>query len=205
MRYLCLVLFIWLVSGCSSFKEVELGNQRHNSKESRVILIPMEDFDTGALERVARQIEEKHQFSVAAFTAMGASLQAYDIDKRQYVANEIARLATRELLNHGIRICEKTVIVLTNNDINDSAFRLRYVFSSHYDQACLSVISTARINPVNYGQRKDEKLVYQRLMKLVNKSIGLHHYKYPVSSSRGSVMFGPILGPNDLDSVGVWY
>ncbi len=69
----------------------------------------------------------------------------------------------------------------------------------------MSVISTARINPVNFGNPKNERLVTQRLMKLINKSIGLNHYKYKVSTNKSNVMYGPIMSPMDLDKVGDWY
>ena len=69
----------------------------------------------------------------------------------------------------------------------------------------LSVVSTARIDPINYNLPKDEKLRDERLMKLINKAIGLQVYKYKVSSDMSSVMYGPIMGVEDLDRVGSWY
>jgi len=167
--------------------------------------MPMADFDSGTLSEIALEIEEQHKFSVSTYTAMGVNGQIYDMEHKQYVTNEIARATHKVLSDHGISFCEKSVIVLTNKDLNNADFRLRYVFSSHFDRACMSVISTARINPVNYGNPKNERLVTQRLMKLINKSIGLNDYKYKVSSDKSNVMYGPVMSPLDLDKVGGWY
>jgi len=69
----------------------------------------------------------------------------------------------------------------------------------------ISVISTARIDPVTYDLPRDDKLRNERLMKLVNKAIGQQVHRYPVSSDRRSVMYGPIMSLDDLDAIGAWY
>jgi predicted Zn-dependent protease len=207
LKFLPLLLIFFLAScvNTSKFPKVELGNSNHDKQNSELILIPMEDFNAGLLASIAETLEAKHKFQISAFTAMGVSENMFDQEHKQYKTNEIARTTRDILSNNGISFCDKAVIVLTNIDINDSSFRLRYLFSSHYDRACLSIISTARINPINYGEPKDDYLVMDRLMKLINKSIGLNHYKYKTSSNKQSVMYGPIMSPMDLDKVGDWY
>jgi hypothetical protein len=37
---------------------------------------------------------------------------------------------------------------------------------------------------------------------MVSKNVGILYYKLPQKSDRKSVMFGPILGIDDLDSIG---
>ncbi len=204
MNKVIIIFVAILLSSCSSYKKVDLGNQEHNTRESKVIIIPA-DFSIGLAGQITDALERRHDFKISMLTNMGLSENMYSSEHKQYIANEIAKTAGRALLNQGLKFCDKTVIVLTNNDINNSDFRFRYLFSSHFDRACLSVISTARINPANYGLPRNDKLVTERLIKLINKSIGLHHYKYSVSSNQNSVMYGPIMGPDDLDKIGSWY
>jgi hypothetical protein len=45
----------------------------------------------------------------------------------------------------------------------------------------------------------------ERALKLINKAIGYGVYGYEASSDINSVMYGPIMGPDDLDRVGSWY
>lgn len=199
------VLTIGLVACSSQYTKTELGNLNHDKSDSRVLLIPLNDFDSHALSSIAKKIENSHKVSVSTFPTMGVDEDTFDTSRQQYKADYIARNAGDALQQNGLSFCEKAVIVLTNKDINSSDFQLRYLFSQHFHAACISVISTARINPINFGMRADDDLLEQRLMKLINKALGFYLYKYESSSNRSSVMFGPILSPNDLDTIGSWY
>lgn len=205
LKFTGLFFLVCLMSGCSSFSQVELGNSFHDKSDSKVVLMPVGDFPSRPLAIIAASLEEKHGFSVSTFTNMGVDGSMYNTARRQYVTNEIARGAGKILVSNGHQFCDKAVIVLTNKDINTADFRLRYVFSSHFHGACLSVISTARINPVNFGGSPNDRLVMDRLMKLINKAIGFHHYDLEVATNKESVMYGPIMSPMDLDEVGIWY
>jgi hypothetical protein len=58
------------------------------------------------------------------------------------------------------------------------------------------------MDPVNFGYLPDDELLQTRLRKMLSKNIGIMYYKLPQKSDRRSVMFGPILGIHDLDSMG---
>lgn len=206
MKILIMTYLLLFLTGCgSAYEKVELGNNMHNKSEIKVILVPMQDFNLKILSKLVLDLEKYHNFNVTSYTTMGANKNMYNKERKQFISNEIAREALYVLKRNGLLPCSKTVVVLTNKDINTSDFTLRYNFSTHFDKACMSIVSTARINPVNYDLPKNDPLVYERLMKLVNKAIGLHYYKYVISTNINSVMYGPIMGPGDLDSVGNWY
>tara|TARA_R110000823_G_scaffold47903_18_gene121993 strand:- start:24466 stop:24651 length:186 start_codon:yes stop_codon:yes gene_type:complete len=44
-----------------------------------------------------------------------------------------------------------------------------------------------------------------RALKLINKAIGYGVHELEASPNIDSVMYGPIMGPDDLDRVGDWY
>lgn len=205
MKAILVVSVAVLISSCASFSRTELGNIAHDKSGLKVVLIPMEDFGVRPLAEIVSRIERAHGFGVSTFTNMGVDETMYNSKRKQYLANAIAGNAVDVLEGYGYSRCDIAAIVLTNRDINNADFLLRYVFASHFDEVCLSVISTARLNPVNYGRPANDILVMERLMKMINKSIGLNYYKYRISANWESVMYGPIMSPQDLDRVGAWY
>lgn len=211
MKILLAFLAILMLAGCAGQQtpqtpeKVPLGNTGFSTEEAKVILIPMEGINAQEVDRLASYIEARHKVRVRTYTTLGKNAGMYNGDKQQFVAEMIADAAWDALRGQGDANLDKAVIVLTKDDINTSDFRLRYVFSSHFDKARLSVISAARINPVNYNLPPDPELTRHRLEKLINKSLGLNLYGYPISSDRRNVMYGPIMGPDDLDGIGEWY
>jgi hypothetical protein len=59
------------------------------------------------------------------------------------------------------------------------------------------VISTARFNAYRAG----EAMQMQRLRKMITKNLGILYYGLGSSQDPGSVMYGQIMGPDDLDAV----
>lgn len=202
------MFFLIFISSCSSnssYKQTKLGNSKYNAGFTSVLLIPLQDFSSATLDSIAINIEEQHYIKVSSYTAMGTDETMYNDQKEQYITENLMLNAAKIMHNNGLQACQKTVLILTNKDINTSSFRLRYVFSSHAHAVCISVISTARINPINYNSSKNDDLTKSRLNKLINKALGYHLYKLEASSNINSVMYGPILSPMDLDKVGDWY
>ncbi len=75
----------------------------------------------------------------------------------------------------------------------------------HFFNDQLTVMSLARIDPRSYRQLANHELVLDRATKLINKALGYHIYGYKASSDAGNVMYGPIMGLDDLDRVNMWY
>ncbi len=64
------------------------------------------------------------------------------------------------------------------------------------------MVSSTRMDPVNFRQPPDPALLHTRLRKMISKNIGIMHYRLPQSTDRNSVLYGPILSLADLDSIG---
>jgi hypothetical protein len=58
------------------------------------------------------------------------------------------------------------------------------------------------MDPVNLREPPDPALLHTRLRKMVSKNIGIMHYRLPQTTDRNSVLYGPILSLDDLDSIG---
>lgn len=195
---LMLFLFVWL-AGCATPGRVELGNKEYGQTPIDIYLVPMEGISLAYATSIAREIESHYKLRTKATTVMGKDPSMFNSVRQQYIANAIAKRAD-EIINALKNPNEHPfVLVLTPYDINAQEFDLRFLFAAHYQR--ISVVSTARIDPVNYGLPRDDKLRDERLMKLINKTIGQQVLHYPISSDRNNMMFGPIMGLDDLDSI----
>ena len=203
VKLLLIVLWTFYLAGCATPARVELGNQDYEQPLIDIYLVPMEGISAALASSIAKEIEFRHRLKTKAITTMGQDATMFNAERRQYIANEIARRAD-EIIK-GLKRPEEQpfVLVLTPYDINAAEFNLRFLFAAHLNG--ISIISTARIDPFNYGLPRDDKLRDERLMKLINKAIGQQILHYSISSDRRSVMYGPIMGLEDLDSIGSWY
>lgn len=169
----------------------------------RIYLLPMEGISPELALSVAKDIESRHKLKTKVTTTMGKDPSMFNAERQQYTANEIAKEADQIVKRIKRPDEQPFILVLTPYDINAREFNLRFLFAAHLKG--ISVVSTARIDPVNYGQPRDDKLRDDRLLKLINKAIGQQILGYPISSDRKSVMYGPIMGLDDLDAIGREY
>lgn len=192
------VFLLSLLVGCS-------GANQADSSGPDVLFVQMQDFNRAETVRLVKYLQDRHGLDVLWTGPLDFAPVMYVPARNQYLADEIARVARNAVSNKGLEKDSLTIIVLTHKDLNTRGFAAPYLIAAHFDRNNISVISTARIDPVNYGAQPDRKLLQERLEKLVNKSVGLHHYHYPVSDDPGSVMFGPVTTPAELDGVAEWY
>jgi len=202
-----LIFTILVIRACLPVKS-HLGNGEHKILEQKIVIIPMTGMPMLFLQSLEKTLEQQHQADILVTTAMGKGEEMLLKNSDQYDATYLANLG----LDIGKRIKRKNafIIVLTNEDINYSKSGLRYVFSSHYDG--VSVISLARVNPINFGANISlievpiiQQRTLDRAIKLINKAIGYGLYEYEASSNINNVMYGPIMSLDDLDQVGSWY
>jgi predicted Zn-dependent protease len=185
-----------------------IGNQAHTAAGETIVIMPMAGIPPAFLKALERELEEQHNTDILVTTAMGKGDEMLMPDQGQYDASYLAGL--------GLEIAKRIhrensfLIVLTNEDINYPESGFRYVYSAHYGD--ISVVSLARINDMNFGVIPGIIAVpamfskmQERALKLINKAVGYGVYGYEASSNLDSVMYGPIMGPDDLDRVGTWY
>jgi len=203
MKLLLSIVVLGLLAGCAAADRVELGNQTYSDLPVRVYLVPMEGIPPAYAASIAQHIEFRHKLRTKATTVLGKQPSMFDTEHRQYIANEIAKQADQVIKKPSAPIEQPFIIILTPYDINAQEFNLRFLFAAHFQG--VSVISTARIDPVNYRLPRNDQLRDARLMKLIDKAIGQQVHRYPISSDRKSVMYGPIMSVDDLDAIGAWY
>ncbi len=198
------ILVVWVYFP----KKAHIGNQNHVVSNQKIIIIPMAGIPTKFLHSLEKTLEEQHKTNVLVTTDMGKGNEMLIEGSDQYNSNVLAGIGNE--IGKNIGRDDAFLIVLTNEDINYPDSGLRYIYSAHYEG--ISVVSLARINPRNFGVNLDLISIpgkflkmKERALKLINKSIGYGVYGYEASSNIKSVMYGPIMGPDDLDKVGSSY
>ena len=81
----------------------------------------------------------------------------------------------------------------------------RYAFSLRSNENSVAVVSYARMDPAYLGNTPDEELLRSRLRKMVIKNIGIMYYGLPVSRDPRSVLYGNVLGLDDLDCMSEFF
>ncbi len=155
--------------------------------------------------KISNNLSTSHNLSSKVTSTLPISELSINTSTNQIDAGSIAQNAQELITLNNLSGGRKAFIVLTTYDLNYLNSGLSYVFSAHYEQISLSVISVARADPQNYNLPADDSLKTNRLMKLINKSIGLNYYAYPTTTDINSVMYGPVMSPDDLDAAGAWY
>lgn len=77
--------------------------------------------------------------------------------------------------------------------------RWRFTFSLRSRDRRVAVVSYARMDPKNLGEPADAEVLQSRLRKMVLKNIGIMYFGLPASGNPRSVLYGNILGVDDLD------
>ena len=121
---------------------------------------------------------------------------AMDRERVQVVAEELAS-SLRRLPQHGRHL----LIGLTAYDMYIRGYPWEWAFA-YRDGQRVVVVSTARMDESNWGMPAAPDRLRARLRKMVAKNLGLMYYGLKQTSDRRSVLFGPILGLDDLDAIG---
>lgn len=203
----CLLLLIFIGCGCISrdINEFKLGNRDYSNETIGIWLIPVFGADSSIVADLEKRLQKQHGVRVKATTEMGLDAHHFDEVHQQFIADRIAHSAVVILNKLRGAYSKAPAIIIIPGDMNDEDFRLRYIFSKHFFNDRLTVMSLARIDPRSYRQPTNHDLVLDRATKLINKALGYHMYGYKASSDVGSVMYGPIMGLEDLDSVNIWF
>jgi predicted Zn-dependent protease len=74
-----------------------------------------------------------------------------------------------------------------------------FTFSLRDEDNHVAVVSYARMDPTLFGNERDDALTETRLFKMIAKDIGIICYGREVSQNPRSVLYGNILGTDELD------
>jgi len=159
-----------------------------------VYLAPMGDFPRDKAEALVAHYREKFGLAIEITASMPLPADAFDYQRSQIGAERLLEaIAASDV---AVEDPDAVIIGLTKVDMYIEWSHWRYAYALRSDGSH-AVVSTARFD----AYRADEAQQMQRLRKMVTKNLGILYYGLGQSEDPGSVMFGPILGPGDLDRV----
>ena len=144
--------------------------------------------------------KQRYDLTIEILPPIGLEPMVVDERRPQLIAEELIELMKRRYPEHA-RSPQSILIGITEGDMYIREVNWRFAFARR-DGDRFAIVSSARMDPVSFGYLPDEELLQTRLRKMLSKNIGIMYYKLPQKSDRRSVMFGPILGIDDLDSMG---
>ncbi len=166
----------------------------------RVYFVPLGEFPLASVEHLVTHYRDKYGLAIETLGVVQLEPGVVNTDRRQLIAEELIALMKRkypELAADPGAI----LIGITPSDMYIQAVAWRFAFAARREGR-FAVVSSARMDPVNFRKPPDTDLLHTRLRKIVSKNVGIMHYRLPQSSDRDSVMYGPILSLDDLDSIG---
>lgn len=97
----------------------------------------------------------------------------------------------------------KTIyIVLAPHDLNQTGSDKGYVYTAHFPEQRLAIISLSRLSDTFYGMTDTPNVTRARLYKMTKMAIGTHYYNLGPTTNLDSVMFSSIDSRYDLDRMG---
>ena len=167
-------------------------------RETGVFLVPLDRTPTATLEELANRFRRRY----AAPTQVLARIRS----ERHTVSAERKQLDGAALINELAHAYPapnaRTVIIgVTHHDIFFSgAPDDRFTFGVRAATRN-AVVSTARMNPVNYGLEPDAELLRQRLEKMTLRYLGELYFRLPRVSNDRSVLRDSIRSLSDIDEM----
>lgn len=181
-----------------SFEDFALSLNRESGKE-KLYLIPLNDFSTSSLDRLVAYYKEKNGIDAIATQPLPLRLAAIDNRRQQLVAEQIIELMKR---THPKLVADPNAILigLTDEDMYIHKKNWQFAFS-YRTQGRFAVVSSARMNPINFGAPADDDLLDSRMRKMVSKNIGMLYYQLPTNHDPRSVLYSNVRDVKDLDNM----
>jgi YD repeat-containing protein len=166
---------------------------------ARPYLVPLGDVRSVEAHDLPPYYANALGLSVELLAPLPLEPRAFDHARAQFSAPELVATMKRRLpalANDPTAV----LIGLTDADIYIPDKNWRFAFSYREDER-FAVVASARLTPFLHRLLPRESLLRSRVRKMVSKNIGLLVYRLPLSDDPTSLLYGQILGVDDLDLV----
>ncbi|EIP99987.1 putative Zn-dependent protease [Opitutaceae bacterium TAV1] len=168
-------------------------------------LIPLEGFPPAGATGLQQTFSRELGLIVRVAPPVRREAAMFDTSSGQMIAARVRDSLRAQMLALGNVVPRTAFIALVGDDLNLGDARQRYVYSAHFPQQHLSVVSLARLRDAFYGTRDTPELTERRLYKITKAAIGAQYYRLPPSASLDSVMFSPVSTRYDIDRLGTGF
>lgn len=162
---------------------------------SVVFLVPV-DAAPELIDDLAGYYRENLKLDVQILDPVEVNAEAFDRERRQYVAEELIELLRD---THGVHAKSGPVIGVTSGDMYIKEVRWQFAFSRR--QAPYAIVSYARMDPRRLGEMAGRERLLRRLRKMTTRNIGVLVYRIRMTPDPTSLMYQEILGVDDLDRI----
>jgi predicted Zn-dependent protease len=164
-------------------------------RSSGITLVPLGKIPAEQIASLERHFAECYQLPVAVAPARPLPDGAFN-EKRSQWSGEMLMESIAPCPDGDPLCTPHHVIGITSEDIYSEKESWFYAYTLRDSPRRVSVTSTARLDAealVRWGGTRE------RLRKLVAKTVALEYCGLPLSNNPKSVLYGGILGPDDLD------
>ena len=166
-----------------------------------IYFVPLGTPDPPGLESLAAHLSRRYGLDIRILDPLTLDESVVDNRRRQLIAEPLIDLMKR---GYPAEAADSTAVLvgITTHDLYIAGYTTwRFAFSLRQEDR-FAVVSTARMDNANLGKPSDPRLLETRLRKMVTKNLGIMYFGLEQSTNRRSVLYGPILGVDDLDSIG---
>ena len=169
-------------------------------KQGKIYFVPLGDFPAQLTDELAAHYKDKFNVTIEKLPSIQLDSSMVDHSRNQMVAEGLIAVMKNKF--QSLESDPNVIVIgLTQEDIYIRSYNWRFAFTFRQDDK-FAVVSTARMDPVNFGDPADENLLRTRLRKMVTKNIGILYYQKPLSENPRSVLYSNVGGIEELDAMG---
>jgi predicted Zn-dependent protease len=184
---------------CSS--RVERSATPPSSRGGPVYLVPVGERRPPFIDELARHYTDKFGLRVVVLAPIAIEATAVDRYRGQLILEELLTLIRR---GYPAEAADRTAVMvgITVHDAYIRGYRdWGWAFALRENNQ-FAMVSVARMDERNFGRPPNDELLKTRMRKMITKNLGIMYYGLASSMNTQSVLFGPILGVDDLDKIG---
>jgi tetratricopeptide (TPR) repeat protein len=181
------------------YEETRFADPRERGKE-KLYFVPLGNFSAASLTKLANFCKQKTGITATVTQAVPFALSTIDKRRQQVIAEDAIELIKFRYPNLAADP-NAVVIGVTDEDMYTRSEDWQYAFS-YRKGGRFGVVSSARMNPINFGGSANDVLTESRLRKMVLKNIGILFYLYPSNHDPKSVLYDGVEAVADLDNMG---
>lgn len=166
----------------------------------RIYFVPLGEFPASRIQGLIGHYHEKLSLDVQALPAVAIPPGAMDRERGQLVAEPLLAGLRRAL--PALTADPNAILIgFTSFDMYPRSMDWKFAFGWRSGTERVAVVSTARLDLHYPGEPCDPALSGTRLRKVVTKDIGILYYGLSQNDDSASVLYGRLLGIEELDAV----
>lgn len=192
------LLVIILFSACAATPKVKTFED-YFIKDADVYFVPIGPMSNEYLFNLASYYDKTFPLKFGITSKLQFRNDMYNKKRKQLVADELIYYMGKDFSNYSTNI-NAIYIGVTHVDMHLFNHKWKFAFSKRVGDT-QAVVSSARMSRRAQGRPIERTEVLSGTRKMITKTIGLLHYKKPLSKIPTSVLYNRVLGLDELDKI----